>query len=156
MGELSLRDAEQLSLATGDLTVEFGVAEQRRTHPLIADLGGLTLCKQLLVTHVATAAGDLKRDDDSVADSEVGDGGPNLTNDAHRFVTEDVSGVHEGAKDLVEVKVDRTVLVDGMSAVVDGATVRVTEQGIGLQDLPQPLVGFYVRFPGAYVGVMVA
>jgi hypothetical protein len=30
----------------------------------------------------------------------------------------------------------------GMSAVVGGATVRVTEQGIGFQDLPQPLVGF--------------
>ena len=38
---------------------------------------------------------------------------------------------------------DRTgVFVGPMSAVVGGATVRVTEQGIGFQNLPQPLVGF--------------
>jgi len=43
-----------------------------------------------------------------------------------------------------------------MSAVIRGATVWVTEQGIGFQNLPQPLVGFCIRFPGADVGVIVA
>jgi hypothetical protein len=48
---------------------------------------------------------------------------------------------------------DRTgVLVGGMSAVVGGAAVRVTQQGIGFQNLPQPFVGFRIRFPGAYIG----
>ena len=82
MGDLCLRNTEQLSLTTGDLTVEFGVAKQCSADRLVADLGCLTLCGELLFTHVATAARDLKRNDDSVVDGEVGEGGPNLTNDS--------------------------------------------------------------------------
>ena len=36
VGELGLRYAEQLGLTAGNLAVEFGVAEQCSTHPLVA------------------------------------------------------------------------------------------------------------------------
>ncbi len=73
MGELSLWDAEQLGLAAGDLAIELGIAEQRSTHALVANLRCLTLGEELLITHIAIPAGDLKRDDDPVAHRQIGD-----------------------------------------------------------------------------------
>ena len=92
MGELGLRYAKQLGLAARHLAIEFGIAEQRGTHPLVADLRRLTLGEELLIAHIATAARDLKRDHHPVAHRQVGDFGPDLTHDPHGFVAEDVPG----------------------------------------------------------------
>ena len=47
VGELRLRHPQVLRLATGDLAVELGEAEQRRTHALVAHLRRLALGVQL-------------------------------------------------------------------------------------------------------------
>ena len=92
----------------GTCAIELGVAEQRGTHPLIADLRGLTLSEQLLITHVATAARNLEGDHHSVANGEIGYLRADLADDSHRLVAEDVSGVHEGTEHLIEMKVGST------------------------------------------------
>ena len=65
--ELGLRHAQELGLAAGDLAVELGVAEQRRTLALLGHLRGLALGVQVLVAHEAVPAGDVEGHDDAVA-----------------------------------------------------------------------------------------
>jgi hypothetical protein len=108
VGELGLRDAKQLRLAAGNLAIKLGVAEQRCTHPLVADLRCLTLSEQLLITHIASAAGNLEGDHHSVANGEIGYLRADLADDSHRLVAEDVSGVHEGTEHLIEMQVGST------------------------------------------------
>jgi hypothetical protein len=61
------------------------------------------LGEQLAIAHVATAARDLKGDDYTVTDREIRNATADFTDDAHRFVPENVTGVHEGAEYLVKV-----------------------------------------------------
>ena len=124
MGELSLRYAKQLGLTPGHLTIEFGITEQRSTLSLVADLRRLALGEQLLIAHEATSAGDLEGDHDPVAYRQIGDVGPDLAHDAHGFVAEEVARVHEGTKDLVEMKVGSTDVgrVTSMTASVGSST----------------------------------
>ena len=105
VGELGLRDAQQFGLAAGHLAVEFGVAEQRGAHALVADLRGLTLGVELLVAHIATAAGDLERDHHPVADGEIGDAPPTSRTMPIGSWPRMSPGVHERAEHLVEMQV---------------------------------------------------
>ncbi len=73
MGDLSLWDAKQFGLAAGNLAIELGVAEQRGTHALVANLRCITLGEELLIAHEATPAGDLERDHHPVAHCQIGD-----------------------------------------------------------------------------------
>jgi len=106
--ELGLRDAKQLRLSAGHRAIKLGVAEQCGPHALIADLRGLALSEQLLITHVATAARNLEGDHHSVANGEIGYLRADLADNSHRLVAEDVSGGHEGTEHLIEVKVGST------------------------------------------------
>jgi len=53
---MSLRHAQVLRLAAGNLAVELGEAEQRGACPLFGHLRGLALAEQMLVAHPAMAA----------------------------------------------------------------------------------------------------
>ena len=108
VGELRLRDPEVLRLAAGHLAIQLGVAEQRGTHPLLADLGGLALGVQLLVAHEAVPAGDLERQHHAVAGLQVPGFAADLLHDAHRLVTEDVALAHERTERFVQVQVGAT------------------------------------------------
>jgi len=46
-----------------------------------------------------------ERDDDAVSRAQLRDLGADLLHEAHRFVAEDVAGMHERAHDLVEVEI---------------------------------------------------
>lgn len=59
MRVLRLGYAQELRLSASNLPVEFGVAEQRGPHALIAHLSGLALGLQALVAHEAVPVGDL-------------------------------------------------------------------------------------------------
>ena len=48
MGELRLGYPQKFGLSSGHLAIELGVAEERRPHALVADLGGFALGVQLL------------------------------------------------------------------------------------------------------------
>ena len=97
--------AQVLRLASGHLAIQLGVAEQRRTHVVLADLGGLALGLQTAVAHEARPAGDLEGDDDPIPGRKVGDAGPDLLHDAHGLVTEDVAFRHERRQGFVQVQV---------------------------------------------------
>ena len=97
-------DAEVLRLRAGHGAVELGVAVERGTHPLFADLGGLALRLQAEVAHLAGAAGDLEGYDDPVTDLEV-DRRADVLDDADGLVPEDVAGRQERPEHLVEVQV---------------------------------------------------
>ena len=105
MGELRLRDSQQFGLTAGNFAVELRVAEKRRSHPLVAHLGGFALREKFLVAHVTTAARDLERDDDPVADPKIARLGADLSDNAHGLVAEDVPGFHERPENLVEVQI---------------------------------------------------
>src|SRR6185295_15585820 len=65
--ELSLWHAQVLGLAARDLAIELGVAEERRPGSGVSVLRRLALGEELLVAHPAVPAGDVERDDHSVA-----------------------------------------------------------------------------------------
>ena len=102
---LRLRHPQVLGLPAGHLPVELREAEQRGAHALVAVLGGLALRLEVARAHPAVSAGDVERDDDAVADLEIPCLGPDLLDDAHRLVAEDVALVEERPEDLVEVQV---------------------------------------------------
>ena len=97
--------AQELGLATRDLTVELRVAQEAATGAVLAVLGRLALAVELLVAHPARTAGDVEGDDDAVADRHLGDLGADLLDDAHRLVPDDVAGLHERGQRLVQVQV---------------------------------------------------
>src|SRR5690606_747602 len=87
---ISQRYPQILRLPTRHLAVELRVAEEGCTAAVLAHLGGLALRLQSLAAHETVAARDRERNDDAVADSQLGDIGADLYNDAHRLVSEDV------------------------------------------------------------------
>jgi hypothetical protein len=99
------RHPQELRLPTRHLAVELGVAEQRRTGPLLSHLSGLTLRVQALTAHEAGAARDVERHDDPVPRTQPGDLGADLFDDAHRFVAEHVAFVEERSEHFVQVQV---------------------------------------------------
>ena len=103
--ELRLGHTQQLGLSTRHLPVQLRVAEQRRTHALVAHLCGLALGVEQPVAHVAVAAGDLEGHDHPVAHREIAGLAAHLLHDAHGLVSEDVSLLHERAERLVQVQV---------------------------------------------------
>ena len=122
--ELGLRDAKQLRLSAGYLAIKLGVAEQCGAHSLIADLRGLALGEQLLITHVATAARNLEGNHHSVADGEIGYLRTDLADDSHRLVAQNVAGIHECAEHLIQVQIGPAdvggrYLDDGVGRVFD-------------------------------------
>jgi len=102
---LRLRDAQQLSLAARDGSIELREAEQRGPHPLLTHLCRLALRVEVLVTHEAVPAGDLERHDDTVTDRDVGHRGADLFDDSHRLMTEDVTLAHERPERLIQMQV---------------------------------------------------
>jgi hypothetical protein len=86
VGVLGLGDAQVLGLSAVHISVEFGIAEERRPHALLADLGCLALGLEALVAHEAVSARDLEGDHDAISRGEVGDLGPHLLYYAHRLV----------------------------------------------------------------------
>ena len=126
--EVGVRDPQELGLAAGDLTVELGVAQQRRTRAVLGDLRGLALRGQLLGTHGAAPAGDGERDHHAVAGAHVGDLCTDLLDDAHRLMAYDVTGGHERAEHLVEVEVRAA---DRGGGDADDRVGGVLEDGVG-------------------------
>ncbi|PSK62863.1 hypothetical protein B0E53_05229 [Micromonospora sp. MH33] len=103
--ELGLGHPQVLGLPARDGAVERGVAEQRGALALAGHLGGLALGVELAVAHPARAAGDGEGDDHPVAGPEPGHPGPDLLDDAHRLVAEDVTGLQVRPEHLVQVQV---------------------------------------------------
>jgi hypothetical protein len=103
--EMGLRHPQELRLATRHLAVELGVAEQRGAFFGGVVLGRLALGVVLALAHPAGAAGDVEGDHDAVARFDLGDRGPDLLDDAHRLVAEDVALVDEHPQHLVKVEV---------------------------------------------------
>ena len=103
--ELGLGHAQVLGLAAGHRAVQRRVTEQGRALALGRDLRRLTLGEQPAGTHPAVPAGDVERDDDPVADGQVGDVRTDLLDDAHGLVTEDVARFQIWTEDAVQVQV---------------------------------------------------
>jgi hypothetical protein len=103
--ELGLRHPQVFRLAARHLAVQLGVAEQRGTHALVLDLGRFALGEQLLLAHPAMPAGDVERDDDPIARSDMGDLGAHLLDDAHRLMAEDVALLEKWPEDLIEMEI---------------------------------------------------
>jgi hypothetical protein len=104
--ELGLRNAQELGLATRDLAVQLGVAEEGGTVALVPVLGGLALGEQLPLAHPAVPARDVERDHHPVAGRDVAGGlRADLLDHAHGLVAQDVPGLHERAEHLVQVQV---------------------------------------------------
>jgi hypothetical protein len=64
-----------------------------------------------LLAHVAAAACDVERHDDTVTGCDLGDGRSHFLDDAHRLVAEDVARLHADHLRAVEVEIgpaDRT------------------------------------------------
>ncbi len=124
MGELGLGDAQVLGLSSRNLTVELRETEQRRSHPLLADLRRLTLRVQLHVAHETGATRDLERNHHPVTDLQVSRLRADFFDDPHRFVAEDISFCHEGAESFVQVEIGpanvrRGHLDDGVRRLFD-------------------------------------
>src|SRR4051794_24377955 len=98
-------DPDELRLTAGDAAIELGVAEEARTSALVAVLGRLALREESPVAHPAVTAGDVERDDDSVARRQVRNAGADLLDDAHELVAEDVALVQVRREHPVEVEV---------------------------------------------------
>src|SRR5581483_3911265 len=97
---------EVLRLPTRNLTVELRVAEERSAGVVLAHLCGLALGEARPLAHPAVAARDVERDDDAVAGLDVLRRiRPNLFDDPHRLVPQDVALVDERPEQLVEVQV---------------------------------------------------
>jgi hypothetical protein len=103
VGGVGQRDPKVFGLTAGDLTVELREPEQGRAATLRCDLCRLALGVKPSVAHETAAATDLERDDHPVAHGQVLDVGPDLDHPTHGFVTQDVSGVHEGPEHLIQV-----------------------------------------------------
>ena len=103
--ELGLRHAQIFGLAAGHRSVQRRVTEQRRALALGLDLGRLALGEQAALAHPAVPAGDVERDDDPVADGQVGDVRTDFLDDAHGLVPEDVTGLQVRSEHAVQVQV---------------------------------------------------
>jgi hypothetical protein len=72
---------------------------------LVFHLRGFALGLEAPKAHEAVTARDVERDHHAVADLQVGYGRPDLFDNAHRLVAEDVATVEERTENLVEVQV---------------------------------------------------
>lgn len=103
--ELGLRHPQQFSLTTGHCSIQFGVAEKRSAHPLIADLGRLALGEQLLVAPITTAARDLEGEHDAVFAGQAAHVASQLRAPHEHVVMRSADGAgahcHEGAMYLL-------------------------------------------------------
>jgi hypothetical protein len=92
-------------LAAGDGAVELREPEERGAHALLAHLRRLALRVEVLIAHEAVPARDLERDDDAIADRDVGGPLADRFDNPHRLMAEDVALVHERPKRLIQVQV---------------------------------------------------
>jgi hypothetical protein len=60
---------------------------------------------QVMAAHPAVSAGDVKRDDDAIADVQLRDPRSDGLDDSHRLVPEHVSGIEERSEHGVEMQV---------------------------------------------------
>lgn len=149
VGELRLRDSQVFGLAARHLAVQFRIPEQRCAFTVVAHLRGLALRIELLVAHVAVPTGDLERNDDAVTDRQPVDVAADLANDAHGFVPENVTLVHERSEHLVQVQI-RSADV-GRGDFDDGVGRRL-DLGVGHRvdpDVPSAMPGncLHARLP---------
>src|SRR5829696_10380733 len=129
--DVGVGDAGVLGLAAGVAARDVRVAEdagRRVAEELLGDarvrVGVLADGVELVLAGPAVAAGDRERDDDAVADLEVGDAPALLDDLAHELVAEDVALAHRRDVAVVEVQVgpaDRrgADLHDGVAVVED-------------------------------------
>jgi hypothetical protein len=103
--EVGHRDAQVLCLAPRDLAVQLRVSEECRALVVLPHLRCLTLREELAVAHPAVATGDVEGNDDTVAGADVLDLGPDLLDDPHWLVPEDVAAIQKGAHHFVQVQV---------------------------------------------------
>jgi hypothetical protein len=103
--EMGLRHAQVLGLPAGHAAVEVRVAEEARALAVLVAGGRLALREQRLLAVEAVPAGDVERDDDAVAGGDVAHLGPDLLDDAHRLVADDVALLHLDDLAAVEVQV---------------------------------------------------
>jgi hypothetical protein len=96
---------EQFGLPSGDGPVEFGVAEQSGTRAELVNLCRLALRLETERAHEATAARNVERHDDAIADGDRGDVSADFAHDAHRLVAKDVALRHERSEHLIEVEI---------------------------------------------------
>jgi hypothetical protein len=102
---VGLRNAQKLCLRAGHVAVEPGVAEERGTLALAANLSRLALREELPLAHPAVAADDVERNHDPVTGRDLLDRFADLLDDAHRLVPEDVAFGHEHAEHRVEMEI---------------------------------------------------
>jgi hypothetical protein len=105
VGELGLRYAEVFGLTAWHPAVQLGVAEQCSPAALTAYLGRLTLGVERTFTHPAVTAGNLERDDDAIAGTDLSDLMPDLEHDANCLMAQHVPRTHEGAHGLVQMEI---------------------------------------------------
>lgn len=99
------RDAQQLGLSARHLSVQLGVAEERRPHAPVTYLRGLALGVEPLVAHETVAAADVEGDDHPVSRADLRHVRPDLLDDAHRLVAQDVAGVQIRPEEFVQMQV---------------------------------------------------
>src|SRR5215218_1609345 len=136
--EVRLGDAQVLGLPAGDRAVDVGVAEQaralappeqaRRLGELAPVSRPLALGVELPVAEVAVPARDVERDDDPVSGLYVLHVGPDLLDDAHRLVPEDVALPHDRTEFAVQVEVRAA---DGGRGDADDGVRRLLDHGVG-------------------------
>lgn len=72
---------------------------------LIADLRRLALCVEARIAHETVATRDLERNHDAVTYLEIRDFRTDFFDDSHRFMAENVAGIHERTQSLVQVQI---------------------------------------------------
>ncbi len=103
--ELGLGDPQELGLASRHLPVELGVAEHARPFAQGLHLGRLALGVHAVVALGAVAAGDVERDHHPIARFQPPDARPDLLDDPHRLMADDVAFRHGRPQLGVEVEV---------------------------------------------------
>src|SRR6185295_14334677 len=93
-------------------------------------VGVVAAAPELAFAEEALAAADGEGDDDAVADFDFAliDVGADFFDDAHRLVTEDVAGLHEGDETVDEVEIGAA---DTCGGEADDRVAAVEDFGIG-------------------------
>ncbi len=103
--KVSLRHPQVLGLASGDLAIELGVAEEGGPLVILAHLRRLALGVELPVAHKAVPARDVERHHHPVSRGDVLHISPDLLDDPHRLVPDDVALLEPHSQYSVEMQV---------------------------------------------------
>src|SRR5581483_11989492 len=103
--ELCLRHAQVFGLSARHLTMQLGVAEQRRAIAVFAHLRGFALRVELPIAHPATSAGDPERHDNAIAGLDLRHLAADFLDNAHRFVTDDVALFQKRSQYAVKMQI---------------------------------------------------